>query len=71
MAGAVSPADAGPVLLRGGWMLPSKQLSAQPIHAAAADARADQTRDCPGAGQHTPPDKGRCRSGMASVDRAE
>jgi len=50
-------------------MLSSKQLSAQPIHRAAADARADQPRNCSETGKHRQPNDQHLKSGETDAKK--
>jgi hypothetical protein len=69
MAGAVTPAAAGPRLSRGGWMQRSKPLNAQPIHPAAADTRADQPCNCPEPGKHRRPNDQHLKRGETDAKK--
>ena len=47
----------------------SKQLSAQPIHRAAPDARVDQPRSCPEPGKHRQPNDQHLKRGETDVKK--
>jgi hypothetical protein len=70
MAGAVTPAAAGPLAWLAGWMQRSEHSSAQPNNpAAAADARVDQPRNCPEPGKHHRSNDQQLKRGEADVKK--